>query len=253
MIKSERRNLLKSFFALPFIAPLGKIGILDFATGAKGSEGDTEYDQRYRAVRILRFVNTVQSRFLTERGSYAGVDEFKSSEVVTRFLESGKGDPAGFGTSLYGQLRFGEDEIVPGWRISLNPSADRLRYVALVSPLVSTKFPAFATDERGLIHEGKALDVSTIALASRSEQLIGSAEQIRTEHSPDPPSRLAFFLSALGGQLPPGCFGCTTCGSKYPCCCQSCCGRCNDSYLGTGYCCLNCGCSGCAWCINALQ
>src|SRR5579871_2509300 len=98
---------------------------------------------------------------------------------------------------------------------------------------------------RGLIHEGKRLEIGAVTDPTRSEELVGSAEPIT--HPPHSTSRLALFLSGLSGQLPPGCAGCQHCGS-FPCCCRACCGGCQNDCPGTGFCCLNCGCSGCVWC-----
>ena len=246
MIKSERRSLIKSFFALPFISPLSRLGAFKYATGIVGSETESEFDQIYRAVRILRFVNTVQVLFRKERGWYAGVEEFKSSDTVSRFLDSGRGEAAGIGTSLYGQLQFDQEEIVSGWQLALYPSADHLRYLALVRPLLTAKFPAFATDEQGLIQEGKPLDNGAAAHATRTEELVGSAEPIRTDATGST-SRLNLLLSGIFGPLVCTCLHC----QPIPCCCRGCgCGGCQPNCLSEFNCCLNCGCSSCVWCVS---
>src|SRR5260370_8096518 len=154
MSSTGRRNLLKSFLALPFVH--GTLGQL--VRGASAAEGDAAYEQKYLAVRILRHINTVQAWHKRELQRYASVEEFKSSPTVQRFLGSGMAERAGLGASFYAQLKFGAKAIAPLWQLTLTPSQDHDRYVASVSPVIGDELPAFATDDRGIIYQGRQLD-----------------------------------------------------------------------------------------------
>jgi hypothetical protein len=251
MVEPRRRSLLKSIATLPFAPFVGKLGsFAQLGTGASGSQAEQEYQQKYLAVRILRHINTVQAFFRKELQQYADVEDFKSSDTVRKFLDSGVAERAGIGRSLYEQLQWDEKEIVPGWQLTLLRSTDRNRYLVSLRPAgAAEEFPTFATDERGLIHEGQPLAIDAVAQATTIEELVDSPKPIRT-HPSSAPSRLGAILSSLAlipSSLAILCL-CKHCG-YYNCCCDSCCGGCQTGCDPAFNCCLNCGCSACVWCV----
>jgi hypothetical protein len=244
MSTTGRRNLLKSFLALPFVH--GTFGRF-IKEGPQLLINDAAFEQKYLAVRILRHINTVQAWHKREVKHYAGVNEFISSPTVRKFLDAGTAERAGLGASFYSQLKFDAKEIVPGWRFTLTLSDGRQRYMASVSPVNGDEFPAFSTDERGIIYQGRPLDAGSPTNVATADRMLESSMPIRHMNK----FGLRYYLESVVGGLAfapkPLICACRAC-RDYPCCFDPCC-SCASDCPGL-VCCIDCGCESCVWCIG---
>lgn len=244
MAATGRRNLLKSFLTLPFLHST----VSRFSAGGS-PESDAQYEQKYLAVRILRHMNTVQAWHKRELERYADLEEFKSSPTVQRFLDSGTAERAGLGASFYAQLKFDAKEVVHGWQLTLTPSQDRQRYVASVRSVIGDEFPAFATDERGIIYQGRPLDGGSPTEIGAADRVLESSMPIRHVNKASLRYRLESIVGSLAFAPKPFICACRAC-RDYPCCCDPCC-SCAGYCPGGGVCCIDCGCVSCVWCLGA--
>jgi hypothetical protein len=169
---------------------------------------------------------------------------------MNKLLKDPKAEKAGIGASLHARFHFDKPEIVPGWRLSLGPAADWLGYVALVTPAGrSDSMPAYASDERGVIFQGMALDGGIGTSITTARETVGSAGPItaQTGQTETPPRRLRSVIQnfALGPAPNFFCIGCQACRGEFSCCCGDCC-SCQDGPVDSL--CYNCGCPSCVWC-----
>lgn len=252
---TERRSFFKSLFALPIARNLSG------TIGEQSSESDTKfqawaYEQQYMAVKILRHINSVQNIFRWERGRYSDLLGMYDSKAVSDFFSRPEIEGTGIGNSFGRNLKFGEDEIVPGWSLRFGVRVDGLKYVATLNHTTSKQLQSFATDELGLILGGRALDTPEIDAVAKATEVLESSAPIKTRAATSG-STITNLLRSLAvgatdapppncGCNPPYCCNCF----MYVCCCPPAyCGYCCPA-PNPGTCCINCGCSNCPWCCS---
>ncbi len=113
-----------------------------------------EHARRSVAVNTLRAINTAEWEYKSRHGSFAGWDVLVGSGEFTglHFAVLNEPQPA--------NLRFSKlPEILPGWALRLNVTADGKGYdVLLEDQTDKTCGYAASTDERGLIRQSKVID-----------------------------------------------------------------------------------------------
>jgi hypothetical protein len=244
MFLPERRSIVKRLLALPFVSFMGVRDVL--AQVPPPAVNEEDHSQKFLAVSILRHINTAESWHRHESGHFGGLEELNDSTAMNRLLKHPQAEKAGIGASLHARLHFVTPEVVPGWRLSLTPTADGLGYVALVTPVGRPdSMPSYASDERGVIFQGSALDASVGTCTTTAREAVGSPAPITTQTEASP-RRLRSVIRnfAFGPASHFICLGCTAC-VEFPCCCGDCC-SCQNGTVGTL--CINCGCEGCPWC-----
>lgn len=243
---TTRRKLLVILARVPVLATIAgwslfgrKVSVQDVVAELSGNK-DQEHDRKLLAVRVLRFINTVERSHFETSGSYVQLAEIGKSELVEELIKSKAMEKAGLGLSLFSTLRFDEEEIVPGWRFALRLKGDRLAYVATISDS-SEKLGAYASDQKAVIHEGASIapDGNGSEIWDSASLLLSGSPIEGHAHS----SSFARFFRTVA-------FGTSSVLADAAKCCQSCpCGgNCQDTFiLGQ---CTNCGCTCCVWCCH---
>lgn len=243
----NRRGILKLAVAIP---ALRRIGMLN----ETAEETAKLHDFHYLAVRTLRLTNTAQAYFKKEHGYYADLETLVSAESTRKLLYEEPGasrtEGALIGKTLFSNLKFGEEQILPGWAMHMSSGSDGTGYVILMEPQVEdTGVRAFSTDQEGLIYEGFALDSDrTNSQVSSAPQVIANPSVIRKQNQTA--SRVVAALKKLAIAPSPTFCICSYC-HQYPCCCGGLLGSCCACGPQCDYicvCCLDCGCQGCVWC-----
>jgi hypothetical protein len=125
---------------------------------APAQTSDADNAKHYVAISLLRNINTIEVTYKFKHGgSYAtwdallASDEFPASKVIALLA---KIDPQ------LANARFSNGpEILPGWSLRLNLTADGHAYDLLLEDLTDkTCGYAAITDERGVIRQSKAID-----------------------------------------------------------------------------------------------
>jgi hypothetical protein len=243
----SRRTTLRSLLSLPVFASVFGIGATAHSAAAEDTTRDARldakesFDQRYLAVRTLRFVNTAQNLYQRDTGNYAELASLLASSSLQQMLTNPTMERTGQGATFFSQLNFSQREVAPGWELVLQCAKNGKRYIALVSD-VNGNLQSFATDQKGRIYEGHVLDSTTM---NAHRALHGLSNDIRIKG-------LGLLQNlATATTLPAnGCDGCLfcKCTKTYPCCCDGCgefcVSRCDQACSG----CVNCGCASCVWC-----
>jgi len=156
MSLSSRRSLLKTILALPIVSSASEI-FGQSQQGASPAAADSDYQQKFLAVRILRLINSAEATHgKTHKDECLDLSELNKCAAMNLILKSDKMEERGIGASLHSVLDFEANEIVPGWILSHYLRKDATGYLALMTP-TSTRLPAFSTDEKGIIYEGRPL------------------------------------------------------------------------------------------------
>jgi|ERR1700733_3469523 len=236
MFWNGRRTLVKGLLSYPFVLSLPRIGAAD----QNGVSRD-DYEERYRAVRALRLLNTAQLRHKTANGCYADISLLKDSDAMGRVVASKTALGMGIGKSLYDSLKFGQKEILPGWSFNFAIAEDALGYVARLQN--TSVQGGFSTDEVGVIYEGLPMDTDTIPSTVDAQDVITGSDAIHSHANPTS-TRLAAFVRtiAMGTPAPQQCCFCR----DYTCCCGLAC-SCQSTPVGD---CNDCGCGSCIWCCS---
>lgn len=247
----DRRGILKLAVAFPALRRIGAL------SGSVESDAANVHDFHFLAVRTLRLTNTAQAYFKKEHGYYADLHTLISANSTRKLLyeEPGasKTEGALIGKSLFSNLKFGEEQILPGWAMQMSASSDGSGYVILMEPRVDdTGVRAFSTDQEGLIYEGVALDSDRASSpVTSAQQVLDNAAAIRKKNQTIARVSAALKKLAIGPAVPQLCLICSYC-HEFSCCCggllgAECC-SCSNSCDYLCGCCLDCGCSGCVWC-----
>jgi hypothetical protein len=244
MIFHDRRSLLKRFFALPFVTPL--LGAEPAAgLGTSHSVDEATHSELFRAVRILRHLNTVQAWYRSETGFYDPLSAVAASRAMELLLSSRLAEKSGIGRSLHAELDMNGDEIVPGWTLGFSLRGDRLGYEATLLPRETQRFSGFATDNRGVIFQGKPLGARSEECNSDPYENLTAPRPIVS--APRPAPRLGErILRTVALGVP------QDCGAQYTFCspdfaCYTCnCFTCSYT-MWSGHSCINCGCPPCVW------
>jgi hypothetical protein len=227
-----RREAIKRF--LSFAGALGLAPL-----GQQPESGASVH--RRRGIQTLRFLNTAQHWHKHLASEYVDLATLATSAALTQMRTNKLANTAGIGEDFINTLRFDVDEIVPGWRLSLQIAADRTEYRARLDDLTALGVGALSTDTTGLISDRFA------PLQARGHEPRGGGG-IRT-------------VGYMAGSLLQGCgytpYNCDY--SNYWCyafgwCCacssdNNCCVGCFTKCCNTDACwpCTNCGCLGCTW------
>ncbi|SRR6266566_833340 len=141
-----------------FIMLLGLFTLL-YAQIAPARSGETEHARRSVAVNLLRGINTGEADYQAKHGAYVPWDVLDTAEEFTdRGMKwAARNEP------LLANIHFGSaPEILPGWRLRLNVTADGKGYDLLLEDATDkTCGYAVITDERGLIRESKVIGCRT--------------------------------------------------------------------------------------------
>lgn len=118
---------------------------------APHSSSDTDRAKHVLAISLLRDINTAEFRYKTKHGAYASKDALLASDEF-------KGRLARIESMAKAPVS-GGPEILPGWALRLNVTADGQGYDLLLED-TTDKSCAYAavTDERGIIRQSKAID-----------------------------------------------------------------------------------------------
>jgi len=259
MGNTNRRSMIKGLFGVPIIGAAAEW----FVTSEAGAHGPSrketpEYRRRFRAVQILRSINTMQRRYHAESGGYATLEALVSSELVAAWLDSKTAEKSGIGRSLIQTLSLGSDEISPGWRCRFNANQDRSRYTVTLVDTTPDNLPAFSTDERAVIYQGKfvAQVGSPGEWRTAATSLVG--DPIGKHLKKPRRSRVASFFHWFAAGIVTPVYA-SHCYYPEDCCCSGCCCHeylcCNGFWCScqpscgcpSGYSCQNCGCQCCVW------
>jgi hypothetical protein len=129
-----------------------------FGQDAPAQTSDPDYAKHFVAISLLRNINTAELSYKSKHGgSYVNWDvllaseEFHASKVITSLA---KIDP-----QLADAQFTNGSEILPGWSLRLNLTADGQAYDLMLEDLTDkTCGYAAVTDERGVIRQSKAID-----------------------------------------------------------------------------------------------
>ncbi len=252
MSGSDRRTFIASLSATPLVRKWREA-----LSTPQAAENDPNYRARSVAVELLRLLNTAEkwhfgiaSRHvpLRELPGSEGFKKLNSSTVIERFR--------GVAEMLSPAASFS----IPGYNTWLEVSPDGSRYSAVVGRKDSEFDFAFATDEGGLIYEGRPLSSSLPARFTTADKLIQDGLVIGEKRETGLQGWSRLFATIFGSRFVnlmavpvPQLNGCACC-YTYPtpcgngCACNSTCpSNCTDG----DYCCVNIGCSGCIWCRAA--
>ena len=147
----------KSFF-LPILVVALIIGVAATLRGQNriSPPSDPDHAKHSLAVNLLRAINTAEYDYHSKHGSFASKETLLASEEFKgRGLSwAAKNDPQ-FANA---QISSGP-EVLPGWALRLNLTADAKGYDVLLQDTTdkSCGYAAY-TDERGIIWQSKTID-----------------------------------------------------------------------------------------------
>ena len=104
------------------------------------------------AVRLLRIINTAEATHNIKQGSYTSWDVLRTTTEFSQYV------------LRWGQFRLSVNpgpapEILPGWSLRLNVTADGKGYDMILADLTDKSCGyAAITDERGVIRQSKTID-----------------------------------------------------------------------------------------------
>lgn len=242
MPTTTRRSVMKRMMAFPVFAAFQK---WDVANAKKSMA------HHVLGIQTFRFLNTAEFRFNYAFQRYAGLDELRNSDVVDTMVYQGPAERMWGGRALYEQLRFDQDEILPGWKLKFGLSHDGSGYLITLRDTSEWKLGALSTDDGGIIYRGDSLAETVGSTSLSAANALENPMAMGSKSQTHPAVRL--LMAAFAAFPPQGtCSGCL-----YPpgCCCKlldlpcctsaNCCvGDCSE--CGGGRCC-NCGCGSCPW------
>jgi hypothetical protein len=128
----------------------------EYAQNMPTRSGETEHARRSVAIKLLRGINTAEMNYRQKHGVYVSWDVLVKTE---EFTDRGMKWAAGNEPQL-ANIHFADaPEILPGWRLRLNVTADGKGYDLLLEDETDkTCGYAAITDERGLIRQSKVID-----------------------------------------------------------------------------------------------
>jgi hypothetical protein len=247
----NRRNLVRVALRLPVVAGIAQLGLFGLKNPISSEEHQEDKlakEKRFQAVRILRLVNTAEKWHFQRFGKYANLTDLRASEMTKQLLDDEGAEKRGIGRSLYSLLEFDNAEIVPGWQFDLRTKEDGSGYVISIDDCSGLGLGAFASDQAGVIHEGKS-----VSAPAREEWDSASLLVSRKLETPRRGGRFASLLKAVAFGPVTALAASKTCCPSFPCTCF---GSCESSVPLTGpgggvNNCYNCGCSGCCvWCCH---
>jgi hypothetical protein len=251
----SRRGLLGKLLTIPFAAAALAKAAFARVAGSGGTVVGKEAEYRSLGRNILRFLNTGQAwhKRGAGNGSYAELKELSGSEAL-REMSAKLGDHPQLGAHLHSQLRFGEREIVPGWKFDFRVSDDRSGYIAVLTDVSGKMLGTLSTDERGVIYEGVPLDAAQEldlnALGRMDAPSVIPAAMPLTPPERTFSHRIRELLKSVALMPYFICPCYRICGGEKVCC-HPCCILCNQTCDGSVCsCCVNVGCLSCVWCCG---
>jgi hypothetical protein len=124
---------------------------------APAKPSDTDHAKRSLAVNLLRAINTVEVTHKMQHGAFLSKDDLLASEEFSSYMtRAARNNP-----QLAGAHLSNGPEILPGWALRLNISADGQSYDVMLEDTTDKNCGyATVTDERGVIRESKAIGCS---------------------------------------------------------------------------------------------
>jgi hypothetical protein len=117
---------------------------------------DAQRARHMLAISLLRAINTAEVTHKTQQSEYLSKDALLANEGFssTALAWAAKHDP-----KLTGAHFSNGPEVLPGWALRLNVTADRQGYDVLLEDTTDKDCGyAAVTDERGVIRQSKAID-----------------------------------------------------------------------------------------------
>lgn len=212
MSVTQRRTWIQRMLSLPVTAALGRLSL--FATekpsSGKGNIGE-DYESTSAAIRILRLVNTAQNWHKSDKRHYLGLLDLAKSEAIARIQSNSEAEKMGIGATLISEIDFEAKEIVAGWQLEIALSKSGLEYTARITRTKQDGLRSFATDEDGIIYEGRNARESSLPLSqSKATEVLAGPRALGTglPVSRSRMSRLAWSLTFAVLPIPTGgCFG----------------------------------------------
>lgn len=147
-MKTRHASLTAVLLILAAAAPLSSQNAPDQAT-------DPDHAQHRLAVNLLRAINTAEMDYKNKHGVYASKDTLLASEEFTGrgMAWAAKNDPQ----LASAHVSIGP-EVLPGWSLRLNLTADGQAYDLVLEDLTDKACGyAAITDERGVIRQSKTI------------------------------------------------------------------------------------------------
>jgi hypothetical protein len=142
--------------SITFFSILLGSSTLQYAQNTPGRSEVTESAKRSVAINLLRGINTAEADYRAKHGAYVPWDILVTAEEFTGLgmKWAARNEPQ------LANVHFGSaPEILPGWRLRLNLTADGKGYDLLLEDATDkTCGYAAITDERGLIRQSKIID-----------------------------------------------------------------------------------------------
>jgi len=123
---------------------------------APAQTSDADHAKHSLAVNLLRAINTAEMDYKNKHGAYASKDALLASE---EFVGRGLAWAAKHDPQLANAKISNGPEILPGWSLRLNLTADGQAYDLVLEDLTDKACGyAALTDERGVIRQSKVID-----------------------------------------------------------------------------------------------
>ena len=123
------------------------------------SPSDADRAKRVLAISLLRGINTAEAEYKIKHGTYASKDALLASD---EFKSSGMAWAVKNNPQLANVSLSSGPEVLPGWSLRLNVTADGQSYDLLLEDTTDKSCGyAAVTDERGVIRQSKAIDCAT--------------------------------------------------------------------------------------------
>lgn len=114
-------------------------------------------ERHHFAAHLLGIINTAEAEHHVKQGSYASWDVLRTTTDFSQLFLP-RGFQVGVGMQLYDRPG-PAPEILPGWSLRLNVTADGKGYDLILEDLTDKSCGyALVTDERGIIRQGKTID-----------------------------------------------------------------------------------------------
>jgi hypothetical protein len=149
------RNKAIAAIAVLLVVTLGIANSLR-SQNAPEKSSDAQRDRHIMAISLLRAINTAEVVNETSNGAFLSKDALLANEEFSRNAMAwvAKHDP-----QLAGAHFSNGPEILPGWALRLNVSADGQGYDVMLEDTTDKNCGyAAVTDERGVIRQSKAID-----------------------------------------------------------------------------------------------
>ena len=158
MDQLNRRAAAKVLLRIPVIGVAANWLLFgaDPAASKKGTSNPDSDGTRRVPVDVVRLVNTAQHAYHKKFGRFVSMEELWMAEPVANILDTDRARTKGLDRAFLERLRFDQVEVAPGLQFQFALSADKQKYVVVVSGVSGTDVGAFSSDQTAAIHEGSA-------------------------------------------------------------------------------------------------